>query len=109
MCKLALIAALALAPAAATAGSPGVWQTGNQAYHLYLSDLDLHSIAGRAEALVRVERVARHICRGGGTASEEKTCVTKTIATSARGSALDAIQQATAERVSVRLADGRAK
>ena len=111
MRKFALIAALALLPVAAHAGSPatGAWQTGNNAYHLYLGDLDIHTATGRAEALVRAERLAQRVCRGDGTASEEKACVARTIATSTRGSALDAIRQAMAERASVQLADGRTK
>ena len=111
MRKLVLIAALALAPAAATAGSPatGAWQIGNRAYHLNLTDLDLHSAAGRAEALARAERVAGRLCKGDGTASDEKACVAKIIATSTRGSALEAIQQAMVERASVQLAASAAK
>ena len=111
MRKLALIATLALLPAAAIAAPPvtGAWQIGNRAYHLNLTDLDLHSAAGRAEALARAERVAGWLCKGDGTASDKKACVAKVVATSTRGSALEAIQQATAERASVQVADGRAR
>ena len=111
MRKIILAAVLALAPAAASAASPaaGAWQVGNNAYHLYLSDLDLHAAAGRAEALARVELAARRVCRGAGVTADEKTCIARTIATSTRGSALEAIRQAVAEREGVRLAQGQVR
>lgn len=86
----ALIAAalvLSLPAVPALAGDHS-WQLGNNAYHVYFNDLDLHSVAGRAQALARVEKAAAVLCDGAGVRSEVTACETKAVQASiARGMA----------------------
>ena len=104
MQKIALIAAVSAAafafaaPVMAAQPTTGAWQVGNASYHLYLSDLDLHTAAGRAEALARVEKVAVKLCGDKGVRSEQRECVAATVKASVTGSAAQAIQTAQAER-----------
>jgi UrcA family protein len=100
MLKTSIIAAaatvsLATSAAPALAGPPtsGAWRVGNSSYHLYLSDLDLQTAPGRAEALRRVERVAAKLCSNQGVQSRRRACVAAVVH-SAKGSAAPAIQVA---------------
>jgi UrcA family protein len=100
MRKIVLLAAALMiaTPAAAEA-----WKVGNDSYHLYLTDLDLRSAAGRAEALTRVERVAARLCTQGVRARRQQ-CVARTVETSTTGSAWEALKLALEERASTKLA-----
>ena len=101
-----LAAALAIAiPAAALAEAPrgAAWKVGNHAYHLYLTDLDLGTAAGRAESLARVERVAARLCRTGTRAARE-ACIARTTEARVTGSARAALRVALDERASRHLA-----
>jgi UrcA family protein len=100
MRKIVLLAA-ALMIATPAAGE--AWKVGNNSYRLYLTDLDLRSAAGRAEALTRVERVAARLCTEGVRARRQE-CVARTVQTSTTGSARDALKLALEERASTRLA-----
>ena len=106
MQKIAIIAAVsasafalaATAPALAAPPTSGAWQVGNSSYHLYLTDLNLQTAAGRAEALVRVEKVAAKLCGDKGVRVEQRACIAATVKTSVQGSAAQAIRIAQDER-----------
>jgi UrcA family protein len=103
MQKIALIAAIAVAAFSATtpvvaAPASGAWKVGNDSYHLYLTDLDLHAAAGRAEALARVEKIAEKLCGRAGLRAEQRDCIAATVQRSVHGSAAQAIQMAQTER-----------
>lgn len=87
-----------------TASAPALageaWQVGNSSYHLYFSDLDLHTVSGRAEALKRVEASAAKLCGAEGVVSEQRACIAKTVANVSQGSAAPALQLALSERSS---------
>jgi UrcA family protein len=109
MIALALTASLCAGGGGFAGERSGAWQVGGDSYHLYVSDLDLRSAAGRAAALARVETIAQRLCRNVGVRSEERACVTK-IVDNATGSLAPVIAQARAERTrgtGVELAQGR--
>lgn len=100
-------AALALAiPAAALAGPApkgAAWPVGRDSYHLSFGDLDLQTVAGRAQALARVERAAAKLCRTGVRAQRE-ACVARTVEAQAVGSAQPELRMALDERAARLLA-----
>lgn len=87
---------LAGAPALAAGHS---WQVGNSSFHVYLDDLDLHSVAGRAAALGRVEQAAARLCAGIGVTSEVRACQAGIVTDAARNSLHGVLQTALTERV----------
>lgn len=97
----AATAALALVAAPASAAGHS-WQVGKDSYNIHLSDLDLATAAGRAEALARVEKVAAKLCAGKGPRAERKACETRTIEASATGRIGAAVKLAIEERSSLR-------
>ncbi|MDB5451797.1 MAG: hypothetical protein JWO33_375 [Caulobacteraceae bacterium] len=92
------VAAVALMTAAAPAVAGEAWRVGNNSYHLYFSDLDLRTTAGRAEALDRVEKVAAKLCGRRAVAVEQQACIAKTVSAATQGSAAPAIRLALTER-----------
>ncbi len=92
------VAAAALMSAAAPVMAGEAWQVGNSSYHLYLSDLDLHTASGRAAALDRVETAAAKLCGTVGVRTEQRACIAKTVAAVTQGSAASALQLALSER-----------
>ena len=101
MQRTAIIAAATAALLATTAAAPAfaqAWQVGADSYHLYLNDLDLGSVAGRAEALARIEKVAAKLCAGKGVRSDERECIAQTMRASVQRSSLPAIKLAQDER-----------
>ena len=100
MHRFALIAAavaLTLPAAPALAGGHS-WQVGNNSYHLYFNDLDLHSAEGRAQALARVETAAGRLCGQDGVRSEIATCKAQILRTASQGAMSGVLQLAQAER-----------
>jgi UrcA family protein len=67
-------AAASLLYAAPALAAGETWRVGNDSYHIYLDDLDLHSRTGRAQALARVEKAADRLCVNAGTRTEMKAC-----------------------------------
>jgi len=94
----AALAALAVAPANAKNGS---WPIGNDQYHIYYSDLDMNSSAGRAAMLARVEKAATKLC---ADLVDRRECVTATIAQASHAAGGSALQLALRERGAVRFA-----
>jgi len=99
MSKYALfLAAAALSLAAPAAAADRAWKVGNDSYHIYLSDLDLDSPAGRAEALTRAERAAARLCGRQDLRSERAACVARTVAAAATGAGGASLRLALDER-----------
>ena len=97
--------AAALVAATLAASTPALardhaWQVGNDSYRVYVSDLDLKTAAGRAEALARVERTAGRLCEGVGVRAEVKSYQTQ-IVQATRGALRPVLDQARAERTKV--------
>ncbi len=95
------LAALAMvaAPAVAQGPQPGSWQVGNDSFHIYYTDLDMNSVAGRAQLLVRVQKATARLCRDDVQA-EEQRCLADTVANLHNRD----IQRALADREAVQLA-----
>ncbi len=90
----------------ATAVTPALandhaWQVGNDAMHIYYSDIDLNSAAGRAQLLARVQRAADKLCRDR---VDQRGCVADTVAQAARLPGGAPLQLALGERNAVKLA-----
>jgi UrcA family protein len=94
----AMVTAITALPAAA---KDRAWQVGNQSVHLYYTNLDLNSAAGRAELLARTTRAAQKLCRDRVDARD---CVADTLAETSRLSQAAALRLAIAERDAVLLA-----
>ncbi len=94
------LAALAMVAAPAVAQGPqsGSWQVGNDSFHIYYTDLDMNSVGGRAQLLVRVQKAAARLCRDDVQAGER--CLADTIASLHNRD----IQRALADRDAVQLA-----
>jgi UrcA family protein len=98
---LPVLTALALATPAEAGPRKGAWQVGRDTMHLYYSDLDMNSAAGRRAMLGRVERAAERLCRDldGG-----RGCVQRVVSDTLRQSANPHLELALAERDGVALA-----
>ena len=70
---IAVVAAILLPAAPALAQGPA-FQIGSHSFNVHLSDLDLSTGAGRAQALVRIEKVAANVCKDAGMASDRQAC-----------------------------------
>lgn len=57
------------------------WQVGNDSFHIYYTDLDMTTMAGRASLLQRVERAANRLCRDR---KDRRECVAASLETAAR-------------------------
>jgi UrcA family protein len=99
---LTLTAALFLSSPAYAADGPG-WKVGNDSFHIYYSDLDMNTAAGRAAMLERVEKAARKLCDSRLKADEED-CVAATIAQAAARRGGEQLARALAEDRQVRMA-----
>ncbi len=71
----ATLATLFAVPANAKEGS---WQIGNNQFHIYYTDLDMTSTAGRAAMLARVEKAAGKLC-GNLVTVDREACVVDTV------------------------------
>ena len=74
---MGFIATLA-APAQADGHS---WQIGNDSFHIYYTESDMNSMAGRAALLRRIERAAARLCRDS---RDRKECAADTVRGAAR-------------------------
>lgn len=99
---LTLTAAL-LAAQPALAADRNAWQVGNDSVHLYYSDLDMNTTAGRAEMLARVEHAARKLCDSRLKVDEDE-CVAATLEQAALAPSGKTLALALRERDGVRLA-----
>ncbi|VWX53345.1 hypothetical protein NOVOSPHI9U_490002 [Novosphingobium sp. 9U] len=70
------------------------WQVGNDSFHVYYSELDLNSAAGRAELLARVTRSANQLCRDR---FDKRDCVAATVETTSLQPQASALRLAMAE------------
>ncbi len=96
---IAAVSALALTlPATSVLAEGHTWQVGNHAFHIYFTDLNLHSASGRAVALARVEKAAARLCEDAGVRSDAAACEAKTIQSVMTGSMGDTLNLALAER-----------
>jgi UrcA family protein len=103
----AAVAALA-STSPATAGGH-IWQVGNDSFNVHLSDLDLKTAAGRAQALARVEKAAGRLCRTQKLQSDRAACEADTVAAASRGPAGATLRMALAERANQAWAVAEAK
>jgi len=101
MKRIAIVATAALVLAAPAVARPpaGAYQVGNDSFHLFYDDLDTNSVAGRAELLKRVQKVAKRLC-DQPTKVEENECVDSITAQIQKPE----IVQALAERHATRMA-----
>jgi UrcA family protein len=104
---LAAVATLAAAPQALAAGHS--WQVGHDSFHIQLTDLDLQTPAGRAQALARVEKAAVRLCRGNNLQVDRAGCEADIIASATRGPVGPALRTALSERASQAWAMARSK
>ena len=92
---LVAIGLIATLSAPALAGNHS-WQIGTDSFHIYYTDLDVTSNAGRAMLLRRVERAAVRLCRDRRNRAE---CVARTVELASRDSRSGSlIRTALAER-----------
>ncbi|MDB5722639.1 MAG: hypothetical protein JWP15_3257 [Alphaproteobacteria bacterium] len=104
MNRLALTLALTLLPLAPALAAEGhSWKVGNDSFHVYYSDLDMNTAAGRAAALKRIDRAARKLCEQPLKADEDG-CVSATVAQAAQASGGAALKLALGERDGVLMA-----
>jgi UrcA family protein len=103
MKSIALTLAALLVAQPAFAADRRAWQVGTDSVHLYYSDLDMNTTAGRAELLARVDRAARRLCEARLKVEEEE-CVSTTLENAARAPAGRALALALRERDGVRMA-----
>ena len=95
---IALAALVAVtSPAFARPPQSGSWQIGNDSFHIYYADLDMATIAGRAQLLARVERAAGRLC---ADVTDRRDCIKDTIGQLATAD----VQQALADRAAIRMA-----
>ena len=100
--NLTLAAALLVATPA-LAADPHAWPVGKDQVHLYYSDLDMNTAAGRAELLARVEKAARRVC-DSRLQVEEDECVAATLKQAAGMPTGRSLKLALRERDGVRMA-----
>ena len=103
MKSIALTLAALLAAQPALAADRHGWQVGADSIHLYYTDLDMNTVAGRAELLARVDRAARRLCEARLKVDEEE-CVAATLENAAREPAGRSLALALHERDGVRMA-----
>jgi UrcA family protein len=100
---LPTLAAALLASQPALAADAQSWKVGSDSFHIYYSDLDLNTEAGRVTMLKRVERAARKLC-DDRLKTDEDACVAATLAQAAQGPRGDSLRMAMRERGQVRVA-----
>jgi UrcA family protein len=88
----ALVAAISTSPAFA---APQAWQVGGDSFHL--TGLDLQTVAGRAEALAKVEAAAARLCRNAARLDRD-ACRAEVLTTATRGKGGEALRTAIVER-----------
>ena len=98
---IAATAALGMLTAAPASAKNGSWQVGNDQYHIYYSDLDMNSAAGRAAMLARVEKAAAKLCAG---LVDQRECIAATIDQTTRTTGGAPLTLALRERAAVQLA-----
>src|SRR6478752_2260780 len=97
------IAATLLVTSPAFAADRHAWPIGKDSVHLYYSDLDMNTAAGRATLLARVEKSARRLC-DSRLKVEEDECVAATLAQAVASPRGGALKLALNEREGVRMA-----
>jgi UrcA family protein len=97
------IAATLLFTSPVLAADRHAWPIGKDSVHLYYSDLDMNTVAGRATLLARVEKAARRVCEAR-LRVEEDECVVATLAQAAAAPRGEALKLALSERDGVRMA-----
>jgi len=93
---VAFAALISATPALADGHS---WKVGGDSFHVFLSDLDLKSMTGRAQALARVEKAAVKLCRSSSLKADRAACEADVLAAATRGPAGATLRVAQGERV----------